>query len=108
HQRASSSPTSVFGLLFLDPMASMDPTTTAIDETRNTAERAMYYTQRMPTLLNWQVELLTYELAVQPETKQLLADSSRFVQSSEAFAKTMEELPKVISREREAAIKQVL
>ena len=51
-QRASSSPTSLFSLFFLDPMASMDPTTAAIEETRNTAERAMYYTQRMPTLLN--------------------------------------------------------
>jgi hypothetical protein len=107
-QRSSSSPTSLFGLLFLDPMASMDPTTAAIEETRNTAERAMYYTQRMPTLLNWQLELLTYELAVQPETKQLLTNSARFVQSTEVFAKTAEELPKVISREREAAIKQVL
>jgi hypothetical protein len=76
-QRANSSPTSLFGLLFLDPMASMDPTTAAIEETRNTAERAMYYTQRMPTLLNWQMELFTYELAVQPETKQLLADTAR-------------------------------
>jgi hypothetical protein len=103
-----SSPTSLFSLLFLDPMASMDPTTAAIEETRNTAERAMYYTQRMPSLLNWQVELLTYELAVQPETKQLLADTGRFSKSSEAFAKTAEQLPKVIAEQREAAIKQVL
>ncbi len=107
-QRASSSPTSLFSLLFLDPMASMDPTAAAIEETRNTAERAMYYTQRMPSLLNWQVELLTYELAIQPEMKQLLADTARFSKSSETFVKTAESLPKVISQEREAAIKQVL
>ena len=107
-ERASSSPTSLFSLLFLDPMASMDPTTAAIEEARNTAERAMYYTQRMPTLLNWQVELLAYDLAVQPETKQMLEDTARFSKASEAFAKTAEELPKVISREREAAIQQIL
>ena len=107
-ERASSSPTSLFSLLFLDPMASMDPTTAAIEETRNTAERAMYYTQRMPTLLNWQVEVLTYELAVQPETKQLLDGTERLSKSSEAFAKTAEQLPKVISEQREAAIKQLL
>ena len=107
-ERASSSPGSLFGLFFLDPMASMDPATAAIEETRNTAERAMYYTQRMPTLLNWQVELLTYELALQPETKQLLGDTDRFSKSTEAFAKTAEQLPKVINEQREAAIKQVL
>ncbi len=107
-ERASSSPTSLFSLLFIDPMASMDPTTAAIEEARNTAERAMYYTQRMPTLLNWQVEVLTYELAVQPEAKQLLADTERLTKSSEVFAKTAEQLPKVISEQREAAIKQLL
>ena len=106
-ERSANTPNSLFSLLFLDPMASMDPTTAALDETRNTAERAMYYTQRMPTLLNWQVELLTYELAVQPETKQLLADTERFSKSSETFAKAAEELPKVIQEEREAAIKQL-
>jgi hypothetical protein len=107
-ERASSSPTSLFSLLFLDPMASMDPTTAAIEEARNTAERAMYYTQRMPTLLNWQVEALTYEVAVQPETKQLLADTDRLSKSSELFAQTAAQLPKVISEQREAAIKQLL
>lgn len=106
--RANSSPTSLFSLFFLDPMASMDPTTAAIEETRNTAERAMYYTQRMPTLLNWQVELLTYELAVQPETKQLLVDAGRLAKSSEVFARTAEQLPKMIGEQREAAIRQVL
>lgn len=107
-QRASTSPTSLFGLLFLDPMASMDPTTAAIEETRNTAERAMYYTQRMPTLLNWQIELLAYEMAVQPEARQLLSDTRQFAKSSEAFAKTAEQFPKLIAEQREAAIKQVL
>ena len=107
-ERASSSPTSLFGLLFLDPMASMDPTTSAIEETRNTGERAIYYAQRMPTLLNWQVELLTYELVVQPETKQILGDTARFSKASEAFAKAAADLPGVIAREREAAIKQAL
>src|SRR5213075_410136 len=107
-QRASTSPTSLFGLLFLDPMASMDPTTAAIEETRNTAERAMYYTQRMPTLLNWQVELLAFDLIAQPEAKQLLTDTARFAQSSEIFSKTIEQLPKLIDEQRTAAMKQLL
>jgi hypothetical protein len=86
----------------------MDPTTAAIEEAGNTAERAMYYTQRMPTLLNWQLELLTYELVVQPEAKQLLSDTERFAKSAEAFAKTAEQLPKIINEQREAGIKQLL
>jgi hypothetical protein len=105
-QRESSTPSSLFGLLFLDPMASMDPATAAIEETRNTAERAMYYTQRLPTLLTWQMQLLTYELVLQPEAKQLLSDTDRFAKSAEIFARTAEQMPKVINEQREAAIKQ--
>src|SRR5215203_1948406 len=45
---------------------------------------------------------------IQPEAKQLLADTARFSKSSEAFAKAAEQLPKVIAEQREAAIKQVL
>jgi hypothetical protein len=107
-ERATAAPNSLFSLLFLDPMASMDPTTAAIEEARNTAERAMYYTQRMPMLLNWQVELLAFDLIAQPEAKQLLTDTARFAQSSEIFSKTIEQLPKLIDEQRTAAMKQLL
>ena len=107
-ERTTTAPGSLFSLLFLDPMASMDPTTAAIEEAGNTAERAMYYTQRMPTLLNWQVELLTYELIMQPEAKQLLSDTERFAKSAEGFAHTAEQIPKLIDDQREAAIKQLI
>ena len=59
-------PTSIFSLLYLDPLAGLDPTVAAIKETRELGERAMYYTQRMPTLINWQAQLLAYQLTEQP------------------------------------------
>jgi hypothetical protein len=105
--RGTAPPTSIFSLLFLDPFASLDPTAAAIEETRLLGERAMYYSQRMPALLGWQTELLTYQLANQPESKQVLADTDRLSKSAETFAKTAEQLPKVINDQREAAIKQL-
>lgn len=98
---------SVFGFLFIDPLAGLDPTTTAIEETRLTAERIMYYTQRMPILLTWQVEMLAYQLADQPESKALIEDVDRLSNAAETFARTAAQLPQVISSEREAAIRQV-
>ena len=68
----------------------------------------MYYTQRMPTLLNWQVQLLSLQLVNQPESKQILSDAERLTRSTEAFAQVADQLPKLVNDQREAAIKQIL
>ena len=104
----TTAPTSLLGLLFLDPLAGLDPTAAAIEETRLLGERAMYYTQRMPTLLSWQTELLAYQLATQPESKQVLSDAARLAASADTFAKTAQQLPQLINEQREAAIQQIL
>jgi hypothetical protein len=101
-------PSSIFSLLLLDPFAGLDPTAAAIEETRQLGERAMYYTQRMPTLLNWQAQLLALQLAVQPEAKQILADADRLTRATEAFAKVADQMPQLVNDQREAAIRQIL
>jgi hypothetical protein len=106
--KATSSPTSIFSLLYLDPLAGLDPTAAAIEETREMGERAMYYTQRMPMLLSWQVEVLAYQLANQPESKQILDDAGRLATSAEVFAKTAQQLPQLVNDQRQAAIQQML
>ena len=105
--QATTAPTSIFSLLYLDPLAGLDPTAAAIEETRELGERAMYYSQRMPMLLSWQVEVLAYQLAGQPESKQVLNDANRLAASSEVFAKTAQELPQLINDQRQAAIQQI-
>jgi len=105
--RATAKPTSIFSLLYLDPMAGLDPTAAAIEETRRLGERAMFYTQRMPTLLSWQTQVLAYQLADQPESKQLLNDAARLAVAAESFAKTAEQLPALINDQRQAAIQQI-
>jgi hypothetical protein len=94
-------PNSIFSLLYLDPMAGLDPTARAIEETRELAERMMYYAERSPALLSWQIELLTYKIADQPAAQQLLADADR-------VSKTAEQLPKLANDQRTAAIQQLL
>jgi hypothetical protein len=96
-QQTSSKPTSVFSLLFIDPLASMDPTAAALQEARYSAERAVYYGQRMPQLLNWQVELLVSQLADQPESKQILSNAQRLVSSVEILSETSKQLPQQLT-----------
>jgi hypothetical protein len=105
--QANTAPTSIFSLLYLDPLAGLDPTAAAIEETRELGERAMYYSQRMPMLLSWQVEVLAYQLADQPESRQILRDANRLAASSEVFAQTARQLPQLVNDQRQAAIQQI-
>jgi hypothetical protein len=106
-QKFGDKPASVFGLLFLDPMAGLDPTVRAVEETRYLAERVLYYGQRMPMLVSWQAELLALQLADQPAATQVLTNANQLAASMQVFAKTAEQLPRVIDQQREAAIEQV-
>jgi hypothetical protein len=106
--QSTTAPTSIFSLLYLDPLAGLDPTAAAIQETRELGERAMYYSQRMPQLLSWQVQLLTIQIADQPESKQILTDATRLANSADVFARTAQQLPQLINDQRQAAIQQIL
>jgi hypothetical protein len=98
--------TSLLSLVGLDPLASLDPAVHQIAQTRQLAERAIYYAQRSPYLLEMQVERMTYQLAVMPETGQVLADIGRTSRAAEQAGNLASALPAVLSREREAAIEQ--
>jgi hypothetical protein len=99
-------PTSIFSLLYLNPLAGLDPTTVAIEQSRELAARTVAFAERMPTLVRWQAELLAYQLADQPEAQQVLADADRVSQSAESVAKTAGGLPELVDTQRKEAIDQ--
>ena len=101
-------PGSVFALLGLDPLSNLDPAVQEIAQTRQLAERTIYYMQRAPSLLDMQVERLTYQLALMPETKQLLADTNRFGAAAASAGALADQIPQLVARERQAAIAQVV
>ena len=67
----------MFALIGLDPLSNLDPAVRELEQTRLLAERTIYYLQRAPSLLDMQIERLTYQLAVMPEAKQTLAGVER-------------------------------
>jgi hypothetical protein len=105
--KTGATKTSVFSLLFLDPMAGLDPTLRAVEEARYLAERALYYGQRMPILISWQTEYLALQLSDQPAARQMLTNADQLASSLQVFAKTAEQLPQLVHQEREAAIQQI-
>lgn len=104
-ERASGS---LFALLGLDPLSNLDPAVREITQTRQLAERTIYYLQRAPNLLDMQIERLTYQFAVMPETKEMLRNADLISNAAESTGKLASDLPRVIASERQAAIDQFM
>lgn len=104
----NDSPNNLFSLFGLDVFSGLDPAIREITQTRELAERSIFYLQRTPTLLDLEVERLVYELAVTPEAKGLLADVERISQIGSASDRLVTLLPELVARERAAAISQVM
>jgi hypothetical protein len=108
HAGEDRSSGNLFSMLGLDPFTSLDPAVREIAQTRELAERAIYYMQRTPGLLDMQVEKLTYALAVMPETKSLIASADRASLVGSAADRLSSELPDILANERQALIAQLM
>jgi hypothetical protein len=98
----------LFNMLGLDPFSSLDPAVREISQTRELAERTIYYAQRVPNLLDMQVERLSMEFATTPETKRMLNDADLVASAARTAGQVVSEFPNFLSGDREAAIKQFM
>jgi len=98
----------LFTMLGLDPLSSLDPAVREIAQTRELAERTIYYAQRVPNLVDMQVERLTFEFATMPETTRLLANADSIASAASTTGRMVDALPNLLAREREAAIRQFM
>ena len=101
----------LFALFALDPMANLDPTTREIERSRLLAERAFYFTKRLPMLFTATAAQVYFEIASTDEATQIRGNLQAFTETAQQFATTVQELPdevvQRVSTEREAAIKQL-
>jgi hypothetical protein len=97
----------LLGLIGIEPLGGLDPAVREIAQTRQLAQRSIYYIQRAPALLDMQVERLAYQLIVMPESRQLLDDVDHVAYAAERVGRLAEALPAVFSQEREATIAQI-
>jgi hypothetical protein len=100
-----SGPGNVFALLQMDPLSGLDPAVREIAQTRMLAERALYVSQKMPTLLRWQTELLALNAVEMPAVQQVVSNSTQIATSVERFANVAEKLPEQVSTERVEILK---
>jgi hypothetical protein len=100
-------PSSLMGLVGLDPMAGLDPAVRQVEQSRLLAERALYYAQRIPVIMDLQLDRSVNRLATGPESQRLQANATSLTDSAARFAALAEALPATIASEREALIEQV-
>jgi hypothetical protein len=98
---------SLLSFVGIDPLSNLDPAVQEIAQTRQLAERAIYYMQRAPDLLDMQVERLTYQFAVMPETKTLLTSVDRASLIGSSSDRLVDTLPELLDHEREALVAQL-
>jgi hypothetical protein len=106
-RRGSTSPTSIFSFLGIDPLSNLDPAVRELAQSRQLAERAVYYGQRVPMLVSMEAQRLAFELAVTPEAVGLLDSVARIGGAAQSTSELATGLPELVAKERAAAIEQL-
>jgi hypothetical protein len=106
-QLPAASSSSLLGVVGLDPLACLEPTAREIERSREVAERALFFIERAPRLLTLEIEMGLLRARGSEEVRQALSDLDRVTATLESFAVTAASLPADISKEREAAVRQV-
>lgn len=102
----SSSRGSLLSLLWLDPLAGVEPAEREVQKTRLLGERMFYYASRSPQVLKWQVESLYQDLFRAPEFRNIVASVENVNQNASRITSIAEQLPTDVAAERSAALNQ--
>jgi hypothetical protein len=103
-----SAPNSILAIIGVDPFSGLRPAVREMERSRILGERAIYYAERTPTLLDLQTRALGAAVADMPETRSVLATANLVGESAALLADTVVTLPETFSKEREATIEQLL
>jgi len=101
------SSSSIFSFLGIDPLSNLDPAVRELAQTRQLAERAVYYGQRAPKLISMEAQRLAFELAMTPESAGLLENVDRIGSAAQTAGNLAADLPRLLAEERSGAIEQL-
>lgn len=102
-----SSGSSIFSFLGIDPLSNLDPAVREIAQSRQLAERAVYYGQRAPKLISMETQRLAFELAMTPESTRVLDSVDRIGGAAQSADRLATDLPRLVAEERAALIDQL-
>jgi hypothetical protein len=98
---------SIFAFLGIDPLRNLDPAVREIAQSRQLAERAVYYGQRLPKLISMEAQRLALAMAVTPESTEFLRSAGQLGMAAQATGDLVNSLPELLAAERAATIEQL-
>jgi hypothetical protein len=103
----SSSPSSLLSLIGIDPLEGLDPAVRQIEQSRLLAERAIFYMQRLPYLVDIQAQRAIAQAVIAPGVEGLLENLDQASGAMETYAVVAQGLPGDFARERDALVRQL-
>lgn len=88
-------------------LADVEKAMVKADEAFLLAERAMFLMERFPRILTMATEVIMDQTTANPGVQRLTNDVDKAVDSFASLTKTVQDLPKLLSAERQATIKQL-
>ena len=98
---------SLFSLLYVDPLAGLDPVARELKSYRALTERLAFIGARLPIIAAYEVDLAIVGVTGDPAIQTFVAANTKFSDATDRFATSVAEYPKALSAEREAAVRQV-
>jgi hypothetical protein len=98
----------LLGIVGLDPMAGVDPAIREVEQSRILAERALYYAQRTPVLIDLQLRQTLARAEGSDYARETLETIDQVGRLSDSLALLTTDLPGIVAREREAAVAQII
>jgi len=102
-----ASSTSIFSFLGIDPLSNLDPAVRELAQSRQLAERAVYYGQRAPKLISMEAQRLAFEFALAPESVRVIDSVAQIGGAAQTTSELAANLPSLVAAERAAAIEQL-
>jgi hypothetical protein len=107
HDNAQNVPPSLLSLLYIDPLAGLDPITEEAHGFRVLGERLAFVAMRLPIVLNWQIDAATDRIVSDPQIQRVISLSAEYAKVGNRFDDIAAGYPKDFSKLTEAAIAQI-
>jgi hypothetical protein len=100
-------PGSLFSMLYIDPLAGLDPVAQELHSFQDLSARLLYLIQRMPILMQWQIRREIDVALSNAQVEKFVADTGQFAAATEKFANVMEAYPKQFETDSQELVKQL-
>jgi len=100
-------PSSLLGLLYIDPLAGLDPVAQEAHEFRTLSERLVFVAMRIPLIMNIQIEDAADRILTSPEVQRLISSSEQYAKVGDRFNDVIAKYPADLSRVTKNAIDQI-